>query len=213
MRVKLADLSKIWSEFLCEIHRGYNGKMKLYLHSTFSFEVNYLFQCVINNTTCMVLKYFKKHFIYVKIVAVFDIEFRLPLQHASIWPNKNWPFSSQFPISDYMRHLRTCFNLVWVAYETSYCTVFFVFSFDLSSLRFVIFKFGYLFKQMVAILPIRATILLRGTCILVSHSCPPFLAMGRSNQEHLLVTRLTLDNNKPRDDIASFHALFLEFYC
>ena len=38
----------------------------------------------------MVLKYFKKHFIDVKIVAVFDIKFTLPLQQASIWATKNW---------------------------------------------------------------------------------------------------------------------------
>ena len=43
MRVTLADLEKIWSEFLCEIHRGYNGKMEIYLHSTFNFQVNYSF--------------------------------------------------------------------------------------------------------------------------------------------------------------------------
>ena len=48
-RVTLADLAKIWSEFLCEIRRGYNGKMEIYLHSAFNFEVNYSFQSVINN--------------------------------------------------------------------------------------------------------------------------------------------------------------------
>ena len=147
MRVTLVDLAKTWSEFLCEIHRGYNGKMEIYLHSTFNFEVNYTFQSVINNRTSMVVKYFKKHFINVKIVSVFDIKVRLPLLQKSIWRTKNWLafLFENSHISDYMRYFRTRFNLVWAAYETSYFTVFFVFSSDLSSSLFVILKFRYLY--------------------------------------------------------------------
>ena len=147
MRVMLADFAKILSEFLFQIHRGYNGKMDIYLHSTFNFEVSYSCLSFINNTTCIVLKYFKKHFMDVKIVAVFDIKFRLPLQQKSIWRNKIWQtfLFENSPISDYMRHFGTHFNLVWVAYKTSYCTVFFVFASDFYSLRFVILRFRYLY--------------------------------------------------------------------